>query len=83
MRKAGTPIPDMTAAEMQRRTPRISAGQAQPGDLLIWNNGKHVEIVKSVSGDQVITIGSASSKGGVGDHTYNLSGKTIHENTLA
>jgi len=83
MRKAGTPIPDMTAADMKSRTPKISPNQAQAGDLLLWADGSHVEIVKSVSGDQVTTIGSASSKGGVGEHTYNLSGKAIHRNTLA
>lgn len=83
MRKEGYNIPDMTAAEMQRRTPRISSEQAQAGDLLVWNNGSHVEIVKSVTPEgQIITIGSASSKGGVGEHVYNLSGKSVHRNTL-
>ena len=42
MKKAGTPIPDMTAADMKAKTPEISPTQAQPGDLVI--NDKHVEI---------------------------------------
>lgn len=82
MKLAGTPIPDMTAADMQSKTPKISAAEAQPGDLLIWNDGKHVEIVVSASGDQVTTIGSASSRGGVSEGHHPLSGKTIHKNTL-
>lgn len=38
MRKAGYDIPDMNAATMQSRTPRISPDQARPGDLLVWND---------------------------------------------
>jgi cell wall-associated NlpC family hydrolase len=49
MKKAGTPIPDMTAADMLAKTPEISPLEAQPGDLLCWDDGKHIEIVKSVS----------------------------------
>jgi cell wall-associated NlpC family hydrolase len=82
MKLAGMPIPDMTAADMQSKTPKITASEAQPGDLLIWNDGKHVEIVVSASGNQVKTIGSASSRGGVSEGNHPLAGKTIHRNTL-
>lgn len=44
MKKAGTPIPDMTAADMKAKTPEISPLEAQPGDLVIAKDGKHVEI---------------------------------------
>ena len=63
MKLAGKPIQDTTAADMKAKTPEISPQEAQPGDLLCWDDGKHVEIVVSVSGDQVTTIGSASSRG--------------------
>lgn len=82
MKLAGKPIQDTTAADMKSKTPTISAAEAQPGDLLCWADGSHVEIVISASGNQVTTIWSASSKGWVGEHSYDLGGKEIHKNTL-
>lgn len=82
MKLAGTPISDMTAADMQSKTPKITPAEAQPGDLLIWNDGKHVEIVVSATGNQVTTIWAASSRGSVSEWQHDISGKTIHKNTL-
>jgi cell wall-associated NlpC family hydrolase len=84
MRKAGRPIPDMTAADMKARTPKISPNQARPGDLLVWDDGGHVEMIKNVTSDgQIITVGSVGGSG-VGVHTYSLGGnKSVHRNTLA
>jgi cell wall-associated NlpC family hydrolase len=83
MKLAGKPIPDMTAAQMLAQTDPISPAEAQPGDLVLAKNGKHVEIFTGMQWSQFGTIGSASSRKGVSVGTLSPGEYVIHRNNLS